>query len=125
MDFLRDKKILIVDDEKPVVLFMKNYFQRRNIETEVATDGSQALEIFNRINPDVVLLDLNMEGKSGFDVLKEMKETNSSVKVIILTGRRDREAKRKTAILGAQGYICKPIVIEEFEEVLRSFLGKK
>ena len=122
MEFLQGKKILIVDDEKPVVVFMKNFFQRRSINVEIATDGYKAIDVFDREHPDVVLLDLNMEGKNGFDVLKEMKDRRSSAKIIILTARRDRESKRRASMLGADGYICKPIVIEEFEKVLYSFL---
>ena len=125
MEFLKGKRILIVDDEKPVVVFMKNYFQRRNIDVEIATDGDEALNLFDKRRPDVVFLDLNMEGKNGFEVLKEMKERYASSKVIILTGRRDRESKRRTTILGADGYICKPIVIDEFEKILATFLKKK
>lgn len=113
-----NKKVLIVDDELSVVMFMKNYLRRRKIEAYAAKNGREALELFEKLKPEIVFLDINMEGLDGLQVLKEMKLRLPKTRVFMLTGREDRQAKQKSTRFGAEGFITKPIILEEFEKVL-------
>ena len=122
MDEVQERKILIVDDEEPVVFFMKNYFRRRNFRPLVATAGREAVEVFKGNRPEIVFLDINMEDMDGYEVLKEIRKIDPQAKVVMLTGVKDREAKQKSTRLGASGFINKPIVMEEFEAVLRTLI---
>ncbi len=117
-------KVLIVDDEEPVVMFMKSYFRRRKISAYTATSGHQALEEFERVKPDLVLLDIIMEDLDGFEILKEIKKKSPDTKVIMITGRQDAQAKQISSKLGADGFIRKPIVIEEFDQIISDVINK-
>jgi DNA-binding response OmpR family regulator len=102
-------KILIVDDEPDVVKVVRMSFQVQEPtwETVGAYDGEEALAIFEKEQPDLVLLDVMMPEMSGFDVLKELR-LFSDVPVIILTAK-DSEIDRVMGLnLGADDYIAKP-----------------
>ena len=117
-------KVLIVDDEESVVMFMKSYFRRRKILAYVATSGHQALEEFKKVKPDLVLLDIIMEDLDGFEILKEIKKKSPDTKVIMITGRQDTQAKQLSSRLGADGFIRKPIVIEEFDQIISEIIKR-
>ncbi len=116
-------KILIVDDEEAVVMFMKSYFKRRKILAYVATSGRRALEEFERVKPNIVLLDIMMEDLDGLEVLKEIKKKSPSTKVIMITGREDLQAKQLSSRLGADAFIRKPIIIEEFDQIIMEMIA--
>jgi DNA-binding NtrC family response regulator len=111
-------KLLIVDDEQDVREFAKNFFTRRNIETHTAAGGQEALDIIRTHKPTLVLLDIRMEDKNGLDVLEEIKKIDKDIKVIMVTGVEEAEAANKARQLGAIGYIHKPLVLEELEQIV-------
>jgi len=102
-------KILIVDDEPDVVKVVRMSFQVQEPtwETVAAYDGEEALETFDREQPDLVLLDVMMPEMSGFDVLKELR-LFSDAPVIMLTAKDDEIDKVMGLNLGADDYITKP-----------------
>ncbi|MCJ7774453.1 MAG: response regulator [Desulfobacterales bacterium] len=83
---MKNLKILLVDDEVEFVTTLAERLRIRGLQTKIAKDGEEALNMFDTSVFDVVLLDVFMPGMSGFDVLKEIKKRSSNIPVILLTG---------------------------------------
>jgi DNA-binding response OmpR family regulator len=117
--------VLLVDDEEEFVKTLAERLRMRNIASEVALSGEQALHLLGDYIPDVMVVDLKMPGMDGLEVLRTVKSTYPQVQVIILTGHgsdRDEETARR---LGACEYLQKPISIDELMDALhRAFQGK-
>ncbi len=104
----RPQTALVVDDEKHVRLFAKLLLREVGITTVwEGTDGTQAIELLNTHEPDLLLLDINMPQMTGFEVLKELKEAGWNMPVIMLTAENSMKAVREASQLGAVGYILK------------------
>ena len=117
-------RLLIVDDEDDVREFAASFFRKRKIEVVTASSGEEAVKIVVSQEPKIVLLDIKMDGIDGIETLKRIKELNKQVKVIMITGRDDEEAKQKTKDLGAYGYINKPLELDELEKMVMKLLEK-
>jgi two-component system KDP operon response regulator KdpE len=102
-------KVLVVDDAKEVVesVGLGLSLHWREVEVLGASDGELALDLVEREKPSLVLLDIGLPGKDGYDVLKEIRAF-SDVPVIMLTARDDAMDKVKGLELGADDYITKP-----------------
>jgi two-component system response regulator AtoC len=118
-------KVLVVDDEVEVVEFLCNFLKRSNIASQKAINGEGALKAFQESRPDWVLLDIKMPDMDGFEVLKELKKRQADVKVMMITGRDDKESQSKAKKLGALDYIVKPLDLEELHQKIQAhILGK-
>jgi len=117
-------KLLIVDDENDVREFAANFFRKRKMDCLTAASGEEALTITEKENPDLVLLDIKMDGIDGIETLKRMREKNSTLKVIMVTGRKpdDQEAFNKCKDYGATDYIHKPLELDELEKIVMAQL---
>ncbi|MBF0503522.1 MAG: response regulator [Candidatus Omnitrophica bacterium] len=111
-------KLLIVDDENDIREFARNFFKKRQIEVLVASGGRQALDLIEREHPDLVLLDVKMEEMTGIEVLRQLRQGNSSVKVIMVSGVEDEETVNEARLLGAIDYIHKPFILEDLEKIV-------
>src|ERR671932_2268496 len=102
-------KILVVDDDPRLREALEVGLQLQWEDTQVisAADGEAGLEAFFELNPDLVLLDVNMPGKTGFDVVKEIRRV-SDVPVIMLTARTEDTDQVRGLELGADDYVAKP-----------------
>lgn len=120
------KKILIVDDDPHILRLLQLYFEKEQFVVSTAEDGDAALARFAENEPDVVLLDLMMPGKSGYDVLRELRKT-STVAILILTARGDTFDKVLGLELGADDYVAKPFepkeLVARVNAVLRRVRG--
>lgn len=117
-------KLLIVDDEVDVREFAKNFFRKRNIDVIIASGGNQALEIIDKEKPDLVLLDVRMEEITGIEVLKKLREKNNDTKIIMVTGVEEEETLKTAQSLGVVGYIHKPLILDELEQIVMKQLKK-
>ncbi len=118
-------KILLVDDEQEFVKTLSERIKMRELGTEIAHDGEQALEIVNKEVPDVMVLDLRMPGIDGMEVLQRVKKAYPEVQVIILTGHgsdRDEEEARR---LGAFEYLQKPVEVDTLVNKIRRAYRQK
>ena len=111
-------KLLIVDDETDIREFAKNFFKKRRIEVFTAAGGNDAISLINSQSPDLVLLDVRMEEMTGIEVLRKIREKNSTVKVIMVTGVEEEETINAAKTLGVTGYIHKPLILEELEKIV-------
>ena len=113
-----DIKILLVDDEKQFVDTLAERLSMRGFEARVAYDGPQALKAVEQPT-DVIVLDLRMPGMDGFEVLRNVKNSNPQVQVIILTGHGG-DAEEQTAYrMGAYNFLKKPMDIDELLSSIR------
>jgi two-component system, OmpR family, response regulator CpxR len=111
-------RVLLVDDEREFIQTLSERLGMREIGSAVAYDGESALEMLANDEPDVMLLDLQMPGINGIEVLKRVKETRPEIEVIILTGhgtQKDRDLCMQT---GAFAYLEKPVDIEILSKTL-------
>lgn len=109
---MKELKLLLVDDEETFVKTLSERLQMRDLESETALDGEQALSFVDDKEPDVMVLDLKMPGINGMEVLRRVTKKFPDIKVIILTGHgtdRDEEESRR---LGVFDYLKKPVDID-------------
>ena len=118
-------RILVVDDAPDVVESVRLGFtlQWREVEVLGAGDGEQALDLVEKETPDVVLLDIGLPGRDGFDILRELR-TFSDVPVVMLTARDDAMDKVKGLELGADDYVTKPFNHLELMARVRAVLRR-
>ena len=111
-------KLLIVDDESDIREFARNFFKKRKIDVSVASGGLQALEMVAKDKPNLILLDVRMEEMTGIEVLRELRQNSPSIKVIMVSGVEDEETIKEANALGVIGYIHKPFILEELENIV-------
>ncbi|WP_227939470.1 response regulator transcription factor [Alkalihalobacillus deserti] len=104
--------VLIVEDEIPISQVLKVYLQKANFKIEQAFDGNEALSKFENSNPALVLLDVMLPGKDGWEILKEIRQI-SSCPVIMLTALGDVHYRLTGLNGGADDYISKPFIADE------------
>jgi len=113
-------KLLIVDDEQDVREFARSFFRKRSIDVFIAPGGREALEIISAQRPDLVLLDVRMEGLNGIEVMRELKRLNDNTRVIMVSGLEDERIVEEAKSLGVLNFIHKPLVLEELEKVVKA-----
>ncbi|MDZ4719752.1 MAG: response regulator transcription factor [Roseiflexaceae bacterium] len=123
MSELKDKQILVVDDEPRMINFMQMNLELEGCRVISATNGREALDKAREELPDVMLLDIMMPGMDGFETLKRLR-TFSQVPVLILTARADEEDRIKGLELGADDYISKPFSHRELVSRIRAVLRR-
>lgn len=106
-------KVLLVDDEEEFVSALAERLDIRGIESRVATDGEQALEILESQSFDVIVLDVIMPGISGLEVLQRLKEQQNKAAIILLTGHGSTREGLEGMRMGAFDYLMKPLDIDE------------
>jgi CheY-like chemotaxis protein len=112
-------KILAVDDEQGMCLIIKETFAPMGFTVFSANNAEDAIKIVNREKPKLVFLDIRMHGKSGLDVLREIKAIDRSIRVVMLTVVSDEVTRQKARELGADDFVAKPFMSEHLEEVAR------
>jgi two-component system, OmpR family, response regulator AdeR len=114
--------ILVVEDELELAEIVEAYLRREGYQTERASDGKRALELFRAVKPDLVLLDITMPKFNGLEVLKTIRQ-DGQTPVIMLTARAEDDDKLLGLELGCDDYIVKPFnpreVVARVKAVLR------
>lgn len=119
----RAEKILIVDDEASIRRILETRFKMLGFDTATAADGEEALDVFNKFSPDIVVLDIMMPKMDGYGVTKEIRK-QADTPVIILTALGD-VAERITGLeLGADDYVVKPFSPKELEARVKCILRR-
>jgi len=117
------KKILIVDDEKPIVEILKINLQKEGYTTFEAFDGEEAVNKAMQEEPDLILLDVMLPKLDGFSVLKKIRE-KSSVPILMLTAREEEFDKVLGLELGADDYMVKPFENKELVARIKAILRR-
>ena len=116
-------KILIVDDEPKIRMFIRANLEARGYEVHLAQDGVEAVEMAARILPDVVVLDVNMPRMDGIEACRQIREW-ADMPIIILSVRGDEKDKVKALDEGADDYVTKPFGMEELLARIRVALRR-
>ena len=120
-------KILIVDDDRNICELLRLYIEKEGFETAIANDGKAAVQMFDAVNPDLILLDIMLPELDGWQVCREIRK-KSQCPIIMLTAKGEVFDKVLGLELGADDYVVKPFeakeVIARINAVLRR-IGKK
>lgn len=118
-----DKKILIVDDEKPIVDILKFNLEKEGYKTIEAYDGEQAIEMAYTSHPDLIILDVMLPKMDGFSVCKKVRQ-RLTCPIIMLTAKEEVVDKIIGLELGADDYMTKPFSIRELVARIKANLRK-
>jgi len=115
------KRILLVDDEEGIQLLYREEFEEEGFEVTTAYNGEEALKQFSQELPDLVILDINMPGMNGIEVLRRMKEINPNLPVILSSAYP--EYKQDLSTWASEDYIVKSANMDELKNAVRKHLG--
>lgn len=122
------KKILLIDDEEDFVYFTKiNLEQTGKFEVATAIDADAGIKMVRKFKPNLILLDIMMPGKDGFEVLKTVKKDKETrgIPVVMFTVKDEDSYKQKAARLYDEDYITKPVELEELIARIEKVLKKR
>lgn len=115
-ELLKDKRILLVDDDQDILTSMQAAFEPTGAVVDLAGNGNKAVELAERNQPDLVVLDMMLPGRSGFLVLEKIKSKkprNSKPFVIMITGNQGARHKMYAESLGVSEYLNKPVKMDK------------
>ena len=117
-------KVLIVDDEPNIVVSLQFLMKQGGYETSVARDGVQALLEVERFRPDLVLLDVMMPLRDGYDVCQQLRSEGwNDLKIVMLTAKGRETEVAKGLALGADAYVTKPFSTSDLVATVTRLLG--
>ena len=118
-------RLLIVEDEKQICDMVAKSLYAVGYEVDTCYDGGEALEYILAENYDLIVLDLNLPGIDGMDILRELRQSNEETKVLILSARGQIVDKVEGLDAGANDYMEKPFHLQELEARIRSLTRRK
>jgi len=118
------KKILAVDDEPNILMSIEFILEMEGYEVHTAHDGDEALEVADRVRPDLILLDVNMPRKDGYEMCRILREREdlAATKVIMLTAKGQTLERKKGLEVGADDYVTKPFSAGDLLEKIRAMI---
>ena len=117
--------ILIIEDEEQLCCSIAEGLRMNGYETDTCFDGNEGLELCMTESYDLILLDLNLPGTDGLDILQQFRTSDSTTPVLILSARGQIQDKVEGLDLGANDYLTKPFHFEELEARIRSLTRRK
>lgn len=118
------RKVLIVDDEPNIVTSLTFLMKQSGFETSVARDGDEALAEVERFRPDLVLLDVMMPKRDGFEVCQMLRAAGQTqLKIILLTAKGRETEVAKGLAIGADAYVTKPFSTRELVDQVNRLLA--
>src|SRR5512145_1886024 len=119
----RRRRLLIVDDEPLILEVLSEHF-KAHYDVETALNGADALGAIVRARPDVVMLDINMPRMNGVEVLKDIKQIDDSIAVIMVTANEQVAMAAESLRNGAFGYVPKPFDLRYLDHMLATILDR-
>ena len=120
------KNILVVDDEPNIVLSLEFLMKQQGYAVRSAVDGDSAMKEVERDPPNIVLLDVSMPGRSGFEVCEAIRANPAwnQMRILIVTGKGRDEDRERGLSLGADGYVIKPFETQDIVAKVKELLGE-
>ena len=118
-------RVLVVEDDLDLINLLEEGLTMYGYAVDKASDGDQAIEMAYIENYDIVILDINLPKKDGFEVLDEIRKFNQEVNIIMLTARSDIDDRVKGLDFGANDYMVKPFDLKELDARMRALLRRK
>lgn len=121
---MAQKSVLIVEDEDNIALALEVLIKRQGYDLRRVADGNAALEAIEESPPDLVVLDVMLPEKSGYEVCQIVRanEALNGMKILMMTARGGEVEKRKGMAIGADAFMTKPFAITELTEKIKSLL---
>ena len=123
---LQGKRVLLVDDDNDILTSMQAAFEPTGAQIETAGNGNKAVELAEKNQPDLVVLDMMLPGRSGFLVLEKIKAKkpkNSKPFVIMITGNQGARHKMYAESLGVSEYFTKPVKMDKLIATAERLVG--
>ena len=117
------KKILVIDDEPIITMSCQKALQSEGFEVHTCSSGLEGVEMFNKDDYDLVIVDNKMPGIDGFEVLDKVKAKRPLQKVIVISGYNTPEQFQKAQYHGASFYLEKPFTQDELLEAVHKTIG--
>ena len=119
------KKILVADDDADMVLLVSTLLRERGWKIDVARDAMQTLMFATRVQPDVILLDINMPGGTGLEALRKLKMNSKTLQipVLVMSANDDPQMPATVRGLGAQDFVRKPLDADALHDTLVRLVG--
>src|SRR5260221_834718 len=120
-------KVLVIDDEENIIDLIKLGLKYEGFQVESASDGSEGLAAAQRIDPNVIILDLMLPGMDGLEVMRRlrMNPTTRDIPVLMLTAKDEVQDRVTGLETGADDYLAKPFSFDEFVARIRAIFGRK
>jgi DNA-binding response OmpR family regulator len=130
-DTLKDKRILLVDDDQDILTSMQAAFEPTGAVIEMASNGNKAVDLTEKSQPDLIVLDMMLPGRSGFLVLEKIQQEKTKAKkprnskpfVIMITGNQGGRHKMYAESLGVSEYLNKPFKMDKLIATAEKVLG--
>jgi len=125
-DAMKDKRVLLVDDDQDILTSMQAAFEPTGAVIDTASNGNKAVELAEKTQPDLVVLDMMLPGRSGFLVLEKIKAKkprNTKPFVIMITGNQGARHKMYAESLGVSEYLNKPVKMDKLIATAERLLG--
>ena len=120
---LKDKKILVVDDDRDVLESISRALQAEGADTRTCGDGNTAVRICESESPQLLVLDMMLPKRSGFLVLERVKRIKNPPKVVMVTANEGKRHQQYAETLGVDGYLIKPVRLEHLITMSMRLLG--
>lgn len=120
---LANMTVLIVEDDADIARILRHYAEHEDCRVQLASDGDRALMQYRANRPDIVLLDINLPKKDGFDVLRSIRNADDTP-IIVISARTDDENKLRGLGLGADDYVVKPFNPREVIARMKAVLNR-
>ncbi len=119
------KPILVVDDEAIVRESIRDWLREAGYLAEMAETGEEALDLISRKDFSIMVLDYRLPGKSGVDVLREVKKTKPQIKCIMITAFPSAKLTAELAQVGGlDDFLIKPVMMEQLEKIIKERLAE-
>jgi len=118
-------KLLLVDDDKLLSPFVIEYMQAKNFEVNYAQDGEEGWKKYKNEKYDLLILDVKMPFQDGFGLAKKIREENTIIPIIFVTGEGEKEQRIHGLTIGADDYLVKPFSMEELFLRIKNLLKRK
>ncbi len=118
-------RILIVEDEKKVATFLQKGFQAEAFSVDIAADGTRGAQLARSGAYDAIILDVMLPGRTGIEILKELRTVDTATPVLMLSARSELEHRVEGLNLGADDYLPKPFAFSEVLARVRALLRRK
>ena len=117
-------KVLAIDDQQLILMSVKKRLTEIGYDVEVANNGEKGIELFDSLEPDLVLVDINMPGMSGLGVVQHIRQTKKSqTPIIIMSGNTDEKVIVDGFDLGIDDYMKKPVSLDEMSARIKRIIG--
>ena len=118
-------RVLVVEDDLDLLNLLEEGLSTYGYAVDKAVNGEEAIEMAYIENYDIIILDINLPKKDGFEVLDEVRKFNQEVNIIMLTARSDIDDRVKGLDFGANDYMVKPFDLKELDARMRALLRRK